>query len=139
MLRDYARTEEVRRLVAEEDAREAALKRWAAYEAAWANLHGTAEPLGFADVPWPLHKPPQDTQELHDKDAIATFLFETLSFSGATRKDRLRLSLLRWHPDKLRGVVGRVREEDVEAVKDGIDAVVISLMALQDLGRTERN
>lgn len=132
--RDYARTAEVRKLVEEEDAQRRALERWATYEAAWTKLNSSIELLSFGDIPWPLVNKPNDPVQLRDKNVIAQFLFETLHIPGvrSSRKDRLRTSLLRWHPDKLGALLTRVKEEDVEAVKDGVDAVVISLMELQD-------
>ena len=88
----------------------------------------------FADMPWPLHTPPTSPDELRNPGKIAEFIFESLTLEGnkTTRRERLRSSLLRWHPDKLRSLLARVPEEELDAVKDGIDAVVISLMKLQE-------
>jgi len=132
--RDYARTAEVRKLVEEEEARRRALERWATYQAAWTKLNSSTGLLSFGDIPWPLINKPNDPCQLRDKNAIAQFLYETLHIPGvkSTRKDRLRTSLLRWHPDKLGPLFARVKEEDVEAVRDAVDAVVIVLMELQD-------
>ncbi|KLO11395.1 hypothetical protein SCHPADRAFT_474101 [Schizopora paradoxa] len=132
--RDYARTAEVRKLVEVEDAQRRALSRWEAYETAWTKLNTSTELLSFGDIPWPLTSKPDNPGQLRDKTAIAQFLFETLHIPGvkSSRKDRLRTSLLRWHPDKLGALIARVKEEDVEAVKDAVDAVVISLMELQE-------
>lgn len=132
--RDHARTAEVRKLVEEEEAQRRALERWATYEAAWTKLNSSIELLSFADIPWPLVNKPTDPMQLRDRNAVAQFLFETLHIPGvkSSRKDRVRTSLLRWHPDKLGALLARVREDDVEAVKDAVDAVVIVLMELQD-------
>jgi len=48
-----------------------------------------------------------------------------------TRNERVRSSLLRWHPDKMTGVLGRVVKEDVEAVVEGISVVMMCLTRLQ--------
>jgi len=132
--RDYSRTAEVRKLVEEEAAQRRALERWAKYETAWTKLNSSTELLSFGDIPWPLVSKPDDPTQLRDRDAIAQFLFETLHIRGvkSSRKDRLRTSLLRWHPDKLGALLARVKEEEVDAVKDAVDAVVIVLMELQD-------
>ncbi|KAH8094762.1 hypothetical protein DFH11DRAFT_1053177 [Phellopilus nigrolimitatus] len=132
--RDHKRTEEIRRVVEREDAERRVRERWAAYESGWAKLVSSTEPVTFASIPWPLVDPPKNASDLHNPAGIAAFLFESLSVSGnkTTRKERLRTSLLRWHPDKLGNVLGRVREDDLGVVKDSIDAVVMGLMSLQD-------
>lgn len=133
--RDRKRTEEVRRLVEQEDAERRIRERWEAYESAWARTVSSNEPVAFASLPWPLINPPKSPSDLRNPASIGDFLFESLSLNGntTTRRDRLRMSLLRWHPDKLGAVLARVPEEDnLKLVKDGIDAVVISLMHLQE-------
>ncbi|TDL15935.1 hypothetical protein BD410DRAFT_795863 [Rickenella mellea] len=85
------------------------------------------------------------------KQSISSFLFESLSLpenvaNKVTRKDRIRATLLRWHPDKLGGVLARVPEGSGDGdggseggeggervkVKEGIERVVMALMALGD-------
>ena len=132
--RDYARTEEVKKLVEREDRERAIVARWMNHEQAWTALLSSSTPLTFADIPWPLMDKPSDPSELRDVAKIGAFLFESLTVEGnaTTRKERLRSSLLRWHPDKLGAVVARVNEEDMEAVTDGIELVVMALMKLQE-------
>ena len=141
--RDYVWTAEVKKLVEVEDAQRRAVERWAAYETALSKLSAGSGTLTFQDFPWPLLSKPEEAGELRDETAVARFLFEMQTLGvpdvKVSRRDRIRMSLLRWHPDKLGSVVGRVREEDVEAVKEGIDAVVISLMKLQDLEKADQS
>lgn len=131
--RDAKRTEEVRRLVEQEDKERRIRERWTAYEDTWTRLSSSSEPVSFSAVPWPKAPCPKGPSELREHTAIANFLFESLSLpeNTTTRKDRLRASLLRWHPDKLSGIIARTVENDRDAVKEGIDAVVISLRTLQ--------
>ncbi|THH05605.1 hypothetical protein EW145_g4676 [Phellinidium pouzarii] len=132
--RDERRTEEVRRLVEQEDAERRIRERWETYESVWTRIVSSNEPVVFANLPWPLINPPKSPLDLRNPTGIADFLFESLSLKGntTTRRDRLRMSLLRWHPDKLGAVLARVPVDDLNLVKDGIDAVVISLMHLQE-------
>lgn len=131
---DYARTEQVRKMVEREDRERAIVDRWANHERAWAQMLSSSTPLTFADIPWPSQAKPTGPTELRDAAKIGAFLFESLDVEGntTTRKERLRSSLLRWHPDKLGAVVARVSEEDMEAVTDGIEFVVMALMKLQE-------
>ncbi|EJD05620.1 uncharacterized protein FOMMEDRAFT_78190 [Fomitiporia mediterranea MF3/22] len=133
--RDYKRTDEIRKIVEREDKERRIIERWRAYENAWINILASADKaLSFGDIPWPLASPPKSPDDLRDPTKIADFLFESLTIESnkTTRKERLRTSLLRWHPDKLGGILARVPEGELDAVKDGIDAVVISLMKLQE-------
>lgn len=138
--RDHERTAEIRKIVEKEEAEKRALARWAAYECAWGKLNVSSEPVTFESMPWPLVQKPQTTNDLRDPSAIAQFLFETIGLdeSAVTRKERLRSSLLRWHPDKLGGLLARVVETDLPTVKDGIDAVFMSVKNLQDMEKADR-
>lgn len=137
--RDPKRTEEVRQIVEKEDREQRIRDRWSAYEGAWTRLTSSNDPITFACVSWPLAVPPKDPAQLRDSAAIANFLFESLGLPENTvsRKDRLRTSLLRWHPDKLSGIISRTEADDRAAVKEGIDAVVISLRSLQEEERAK--
>lgn len=137
--RDPRRTEEVRRIVEQEDKEQKIRDRWASYESAWARLTSSNDSVTFATMPWPIATTPNDPTRLRDSAAVASFLFESLSLAGitTTRKDRLRTSLLRWHPDKLSGIISRTVDDDRAAVKEGIDAVVISLRSLQEEERAK--
>ncbi|KAH7924927.1 hypothetical protein BV22DRAFT_474890 [Leucogyrophana mollusca] len=137
--RDKVRTERVRqelRLQVEEKRR---IDRWEGYEGRWSVLLSSEGPLTFMDIPWPLQTPPstRDIKLLCPK-SISEFLFESLSVRSniTTRRERIRSSLLRWHPDKTSSLVKRVVQEDVDIVRDGINAVFHCLKGLQDAERT---
>ncbi|KAK7057560.1 hypothetical protein R3P38DRAFT_2841746 [Favolaschia claudopus] len=107
--------------------------------------------LSFSDIPWPIasahrQKPPKDptqnpsppTVSIDDltASAIAAFLVPR-SFSAdeekekRQRKDKLRETFLRFHPDKFEGrFMGRVRDSDQPRVRDAIGIIVRSLNAL---------
>ncbi|KAL5476703.1 hypothetical protein ACEPAI_2889 [Sanghuangporus weigelae] len=133
--RDLKRTAEIRRIVEKEDAERRIIERWQSYERAWSNIiSSTDKPVTFVDMPWPLLTPPKSPDELRNPTKTAEFLFESLTLENntTTRRERLRTALLRWHPDKLGNILVRVPEDELSAVKDGVDAVVISLMKLQE-------
>ena len=139
--RNYERTTEVRKIIEEEDKQKRILARWNDYESAWTSLLSSSERVTFASIPWPLMSKPTSSEDLRDPAKVAEFLFESLKVDGITikRKDRLRASLLRWHPDKLRGVIARVAEEEVEEVQEGISAVARGLVLLQDAIKPEKS
>ncbi|KAJ7509446.1 hypothetical protein B0H11DRAFT_1249939 [Mycena galericulata] len=139
--RDYAKTEAIReelRLIALESA---LVERWNTYESRWAELAGKAgrdrekaRDVRFADVPWPVCPAKGQAVTLADLtvDCVEDFLLAGLKVRGCTvtKKERVRSSLLRWHPDKMTGVLARIVETDVEAVREGIHAVVLCLHQL---------
>ena len=102
--------------------------------------------LSFADIPWPILKgKPSDGEVLHaisveelTAEAISSFLFlldieQDLDPAGLAkmRKERLRETMLRFHPDKFEGrVMTMVREQDKSAVREGVGAVVRAVSAL---------
>lgn len=139
--RDLKRTEEIRRIIEREDREQRIRDRWMAYERAWTELSASGETVTFADVPWPMAAFPTKPAQLRDPAAISTFLFESLSLpeNTTTWKDRLRISLLRWHPDKLGGVISRAREDERAIVKEGIEAVFITLRLLQEEERGSKS
>ncbi|EIW79188.1 hypothetical protein CONPUDRAFT_166972 [Coniophora puteana RWD-64-598 SS2] len=140
--RDKVRTERIRaelKLQAEERRVRA---RWDAHERAWGALVASEGGVAFGDIPWPVHGPlPMPPAEgaagMLGVEAIAGFLFESLGLRGNTvsRRERIRAALLRWHPDKLGGVVERVVPDELELVKDCINAVFHSLKKMQEQER----
>jgi hypothetical protein len=147
------RTAETRRLAREQDTgreqrrverqlRAAELAR-SAYEARWAALaagtggasSGPAHAdLAFADVPWPVLPAsagaPVCLADL-TPEALARFLLPPPDADADAaeqedaRKRRLREAMLRYHPDKFEvRVLGRVREDAREEVKEGVGRVV---------------
>ncbi|KAL6303214.1 hypothetical protein BKA93DRAFT_721024, partial [Sparassis latifolia] len=132
------RTEALRAEVRILDEETRRLTMWNAYESRWRELFASSTPVAFKDVPWPLPATLSSVDELADSEAaIEEFIFATLIVrtNTVTRRERLRASLLRWHPDKVSAVFVRVVPEDMEAVRDGINTVFRHLKALQDKER----
>ncbi|GLB38950.1 hypothetical protein LshimejAT787_0601120 [Lyophyllum shimeji] len=136
--RDLARTEAVRAELRLRDWEERVRARWEAYEGGWRALLGAGAGAGagevrFRDIPWPAAV---DGEEMEVGDLtpgrVEEFLLEGLRVRGCTvtRRERVRSSLLRWHPDKMTGVLARVVQEDVEKVREGIRAITECLQAL---------
>ena len=101
------------------------------------------EGLKFEHIPWPIHwarsqsKRHSTTIGLDDltAEAISTFLLlsEESTFSATEskeqtkkqRKEKLRETMLRFHPDKFEGrVMNKVAESDKEMVKEAVGIVV---------------
>ncbi|KAJ7668652.1 hypothetical protein DFH06DRAFT_1182179 [Mycena polygramma] len=121
------------------------------YHLRWKTLladgEGVQNLLRFSDIPWPIisahRKPPKKsssdslpTVSLDDLtvDAIAAFLVPS-TLSGEQekkqRKDKLRETFLRFHPDKFEGrFMSRIREPDQQRVRDAIGVVVRALNVL---------
>ncbi|KAF7297556.1 hypothetical protein MKEN_01378100 [Mycena kentingensis (nom. inval.)] len=130
--RDYARTEEMRREIKLLEKERKLTERWARYEADWAAAAATSARVGFSDIPWPMDAPPVSPNAL-TVERIHAFLTEPLTVRGCTvtKKERLRASLLRWHPDKLTGLLARVEEDEQGRVREGVQAVMVALQQLQ--------
>ncbi|KAI9457910.1 hypothetical protein HD554DRAFT_2207135 [Boletus coccyginus] len=96
-------------------------------------------PIAFAEFPWPLKErvSSRDLSAL-TRGTVSEFLFENLAIrtNGTTKRERIRSSLLRWHPDKMSLVLSRVAPDDLELVREGIHVVFGILKALQDKERT---
>ncbi|KAF9464997.1 hypothetical protein BDZ94DRAFT_1350855 [Collybia nuda] len=101
---------------------QALLYSWQEYEARWAALTTSAEPLTFSSIPWPLVDPPVNPEGI-TPTAIILFLLSPLHSQSQTRKDRLRSAQLRWHPDRFRRLMSRVKEEERAQVDEGVGIV----------------
>ena len=108
--------------------------------------HGT---LTFQDIPWPLF-PPQsverkvsDSASLHveeiAQEAVAAFLLPdvgdmtppTKSDISRRNREKLKETLLRFHPDKFEGrFMHRVLASDVESVRGAVGQVARTLNSL---------
>jgi hypothetical protein len=115
-----------------------------AYEQSWKALlqpdaHNGPD-MSFADVPWPV-LPAQAGTPMQLADIVPTALERFLIPPAPAqmddpewlklRKDRLRETMLRFHPDKFSSrVLLRVREADQEDVKDGVGRVVRGITEL---------
>ncbi|KAJ7581844.1 hypothetical protein C8J56DRAFT_832757 [Mycena floridula] len=132
--RDYARTEAIRAELKLRDKEKALRERWEKYEDRWKRIReGAASAIRFHDVPWPVDVTNRNVQ-LEDLtiERIEPFLLDGLTVRGCkvTKKERVRSSLLRWHPDKLTGLLSKVEKDDVDAVGEGIGIVVRCLHQL---------
>ncbi|KIY66000.1 hypothetical protein CYLTODRAFT_423823 [Cylindrobasidium torrendii FP15055 ss-10] len=132
--RDVERTKFMREELKLRDHEEALAQQWGAYEDAWRRLahFRDSSSLSFTDIPWPVHPPPRSVDDITAKK-IEAFLTEPLTIRGTktTRKERIRASLLRWHPDKMTKVVQRVAEgEDRSSVEKGIAVVTQSIHSM---------
>lgn len=115
------------------------VRRWEEYERRWkelsaAGISKTKTAVKFQDIPWPVNVGTHETLELGDLNVekVEDFLLAGLKVRGnqVTKKDRVRSSLLRWHPDKMTSVLARVVDDDREAIKQGISVVVACLQEL---------
>lgn len=106
------------------------LKAWANYESRWSSLASSKEELDFKKIPWPVIVPPRNTADI-TRDAIVAFLFSNLHSQTQTRKERIRAAQLRWHPDRFRRFLGRVPENDKEAVEEGVGIIARCLNELK--------
>jgi len=148
---EKAAEEERQRKKRERDAR-----RWDyardAYHMRWKTLLNApngdegADPLreiGFCDIPWPVlhaykerskHRSEQVVLSAEDltSEAISAFLLpNTAQDAEKSRKDVLRETFLRFHPDKFEGrFMKLVRESEQESVREGIGRVVRVLNTL---------
>ncbi|KAI0644889.1 hypothetical protein C8Q79DRAFT_1104486 [Trametes meyenii] len=103
--------------------------------------------LSFADVPWPIMPPPAPSRHAElsritvedlTAEAIAAFILPPLEDTQADgeaakrdRKEKLRETMLRFHPDKFEGRIMRlVRSADKEMVKEAVGMVARTLNTL---------
>lgn len=137
--RDKARTERIRQELQTKEVEREMMTRWEAYEARWRAMQSSTTPIAFVEFPWPLGErvSSRDLGPL-TRRAVSGFLFESLAVKTnmTTKKERIRVSLLRWHPDKMSLVLSRVVPDDLELVREGIHVVFGILKALQDAERT---
>lgn len=91
-----------------------------------ANSTGTERELEFAEIPWPIyHTPARAPEEEFTKETITAFLLAGLDEEDKKgRKDVLRETFLRYHPDKFEGrFMRRVKDEDKERVRETIGQI----------------
>ena len=137
--RDRVRTERIRQELQVQDVESGRTARWEAYETHWRAMQSSTVPIAFVEFPWPLTErvASRDLDAL-TRSAVSGFLFESLAVrtNMTTKRERIRSSLLRWHPDKISLVFSRVVPDDLELVREGIHVVFSILKALQDAERT---
>ncbi|KAJ3889245.1 hypothetical protein GG344DRAFT_52056 [Lentinula edodes] len=126
------------------------------YQNRWKLLLSNTQPadivdIGFNDIPWPIllaYKHKSDKKSVSDTvsslslddftpDAISTFLLSEAETENPKkgRKEKLRETLLRFHPDKFEGrLMSRVRPEEKEKVTQALGIVVRVLNDLMGEG-----
>ncbi len=114
------------------DARDAYERRWVGL----LNSKSISDDLGFGDIPWPVQGESPNISQI-TAQAVSAFLFfpgdEGIDEAGRgrARKEELRGTMLRFHPDKFEGrVIPRVRDEERAAVREGANAVTRAVTAL---------
>lgn len=107
---------------------------WVRYEERWRTLFNTNEPLSFATIPWPMVRIPSSPNRI-TLGAISLFLLSPFHSQGMTDKERVRNAQLRWHPDKFRRLLTRVRESERGMVEEAAGNVA---RYLNDMGNRAR-
>ncbi|KAF8548817.1 hypothetical protein OG21DRAFT_1368851, partial [Imleria badia] len=124
--RDKARTERIRHELQVQVVERERTARWEAHETRWRAMQSSTAPIRFVEFPWSLKErlSARDLSAL-TRCAVSNFLFESLEVRAntTTKRERIRSSLLRWHPDKMSVVLSRVVPEDLELVREGIHVV----------------
>lgn len=139
--RDVVRTDELRAEIQRQDEEKRVNEMWEVYETRWRDILNSDVAVGFQDIPWPLATTTTTTTTTTAEEitltAVKDFLFATLKVrsNSVSRRDRIRASILRWHPDKMAGLLVRVVPDDELAVINGINAVFRCLKELQDTER----
>ncbi|KAF8806416.1 hypothetical protein BYT27DRAFT_6624839 [Phlegmacium glaucopus] len=104
---------------------------WTGYESRWISLMTSLDPLDFKTIPWPVIQPARGLGDI-TPEAIATFLFCPLHSPQLSRKERIRNAQLRWHPDRFRRLMGRVKAEDKAKVEEAVGTVARCLNDLRN-------
>lgn len=115
------------------------------YDVLWKDILTAGEErqdrtLRFWDIPWPVMFDGQDksnapaqpfvSMDYFTAEAISTFLLSARDDSNSSdekkeRKEKLRETMLRYHPDKFEGrVMARVAESDKDSVREALGVVV---------------
>ena len=136
--------------IREAESRELYDARWKALLAPGGASASEDELLRFVDIPWPVmvsaaaskHDSGRVTIADLTVDAIRTFLLPATASesdgdtSKKDRKEKLRETMLRFHPDKFEGrIMKHVRDADRELVKEGVGIVARTVNILMDEGK----
>ena len=104
--------------------------RRAKYEARWHSFaaNKASAPVRYQDIPWLIEEPQAS------KNEIRAFVLYGAA-SAADEKKRLRLELMRWHPDKwVARFADRLVPADKERVLQQVNATSQKLTALSSQG-----
>ncbi|RDX47454.1 hypothetical protein OH76DRAFT_1456727 [Lentinus brumalis] len=135
----------VKERMREVEARELYDTRWKAFLAP-ASVASEDQMLRFEDIPWPVMASAvslRDEQHARVRiedltaEAISSFLLPAFEHDAPSadpskeRKEKLRETMLRFHPDKFEGrIMKRVREKDRERVQEAVGIVARTLNSL---------
>ncbi|KAH9833468.1 uncharacterized protein C8Q71DRAFT_773611 [Rhodofomes roseus] len=136
-----------RRRRSKERRRAVEAREW--YDARWKELlgpsAGTESSLHFADIPWPVHPPELSSRRARGltmddltTEAISAFLLtqDDSEAGKKERKEKLRETMLRFHPDKFEGrILKLVVEVEREPVMEAVGIVVRSVSGLMGEGK----
>ncbi|KAI0088856.1 hypothetical protein BDY19DRAFT_946382 [Irpex rosettiformis] len=133
--RDKARTEEFKKEIRLQNEEKEILERWKVYEGRLRALQTAPESfiMEWDSIPWPMPNHPSSHIDI-TTTAVSEFIFATFRVRGvrAVRKERLRTSILRWHPDKYTALLLRIPEPEQRAfILEGVNAVFRALRELQ--------
>jgi hypothetical protein len=113
--REEAERKEAERREAERREAERVRQKFTLYDAKWAALKSGDDSLAldFSQLPWPvLDITPTSSVDI-TYDRLQAFVFHPLrhSMEGKSRRERLKMDVLKWHPDKFEAkVLGKVVE-----------------------------
>ena len=137
--------EDARRRKRDDQQRRRRVEAREAYRRRWIDLleseRGSTD-LGFGDIPWPVGSGAPVIAQL-TAEAISAFLLipekeledEGLDDTGRARirKEELRATMLRFHPDKFEGrIIPRVKLRERATVREGANAVTRAVTALME-------
>ncbi|KAI0081289.1 hypothetical protein K474DRAFT_1419727 [Panus rudis PR-1116 ss-1] len=114
--RQHEKDREQARAKAEEEA-------WRAYEKRWSELSNATNALTFDDIPWPVFAPPKRNEDI-SPGRITMFLLSPNHSKDQSRKERIKLALRRWHPDRFGRVLNRAVEQDRAKIEECAGVVV---------------
>jgi hypothetical protein len=82
----------------------------------------STRPLEFGEIPWPVYH--ASGEDGFSKESISSFLLSGGEGDRKERKEILRETLLRFHPDKFEGrFMRRVPGDDQERVREAIGQI----------------
>ncbi|KAJ7783257.1 hypothetical protein B0H16DRAFT_1710055 [Mycena metata] len=87
---------------------------WRKYEKGWDDL-GKADKIALSSIPWPCSTSNPDNLTSRE---IGAFLLSPLHSEGQTAKERIRRSLLRWHPDRFQKVLRKMPKDAERTVAE---------------------
>lgn len=105
--------------------------RFVLYERKWAALKSDVPVLSFEFLPWPILHDVSTPEDITDERMAEFFRYpERPGYENKTQKERNRIELLRWHPDKfLARVLGKVDAGHRAMVKEAVGQVSRFLVA----------